>query len=197
MEQICILLDNNDFDIDDYDKVKKICEKKIEELLYIDNVLYIKEMQELNFNKHIMVEFRNFLMEHDVVKIKKSLEWNSFTEFDFCKMVNNEYITKKELNKFCGALKKMDFRSTCISYMKMESIQKVANIIEDNANVCIEIDLSDNLICDEGIDVLIQVFQKNDKLQIINLSNNRISNAGEKKLQALKDTMKSLKKLIL
>lgn len=190
MNNIVELLNDNFLDIVDYEKIKKICDEKIMMLNVIDNIIYINDVQNSKYNSDVLLLYNKYFSKCTKKK------WDEFINTDFCNDINDGVIKKENFCYFCNKIKKLDFTNSCVSYYNEISMKSTILKIENNSEICIEINLANNCISDEGLDIIIPILKKCNALQILNISNNCISDIGLRKIKQLSN-ITTLKKIML
>lgn len=194
MNEILNLIEKSseDFQIDDYKKIKELCEKKISDKLLIENIEFIKRIQQnknIWGNIKILSEFRELINNY-----------TSNSEFIFNSFVNYNFENIKDMrrfNNFCKSIRCFDLSGTCMNlYDENKKKHNIEEII-DNSGLYTSLDLSYNNIYDQGIEVLYQILVKEIYLQEINLTNCGLSDKCISKLEELIENNPSIKKIII
>lgn len=198
--QIIELLNDTTLDINDFEKIRQICDKKIENLKTIDNIIFIRNLQDnfindINYRILRIIQYKFKFIIEEYQNSKK--QWDVFCNFDFYDAIEKEKISKEDFIKFCEKLKTLDLSGSCVSYFDEKSMSHTIKNIEENCDLIYNyINLSYNLICDEGLEILIPILQKQKNLEIINFSNNSISDIGLRQLKKL-SCIETLKQIII
>lgn len=201
--QIIELLNDTKLDIDDFEKIRQICNIKIENLKTIDNIIFITNIQnnfannKNNKNNRILrlVHYKFKFIIENYYNSKK--QWDAFCNFDFYDAIEKKVIKKKDFIIFCEKIKTLDLSGSCVSYIDENSMNNtIENIKENCDSICNQINLSYNLICDEGLEILIPILQKQNNLETIDLSNNSISDVGLREIKKL-SCIETLQKIII
>jgi hypothetical protein len=172
-----------------------------ENSLVCDWDLLSKEPQENIYDLPAFIPFEGDLFKggwcqtSDILNIK--VEMMSFLD-DVERPKEPKYIAEELWNKIIDANSIIDFSNKCIVYDKLnENGLTISNIINRINRLKIKkMNISNNLLSDEGLQVLVDELVKHNELEELDVSNNMISDIGLRCLKKL-SFCKNIKKIII
>jgi hypothetical protein len=194
MEEILnlISLSSTDLQIDDYKKIKEICDDKIFEKKLSENIEFMKYVQKSDKvieSSRILLDFREFLNNR-----YRNINYlfNAFINFDFDNIKD-----KKKFNNFCETIKCFDLSGICMNFNDENKKKYIENILSANSNLYVTLNVSYNHIGETGMEILYPILVKEENLREINLTNCHLTDNCISKLEELIKNNTNIKKIIV